>query len=187
MSSGPNATVWPHLISDEDISNLFEVNGEYGRFMASRFDALYLTPRESLFRDGGDKGIVLSSGLLAYNILMVAEENAKSVHWKDDASSGSAGDWDQFHMTDERMGSYIRSARIWSRLLLGSASGLIYGFESLDIVSNLTLIMFGRTTKNLSWLRRIAQLSVSLYLNVPLLQPWRGLIYDRITIFLQSE
>lgn len=41
----------------QDISSLYELDGEYGRFIASRFDSIYLTP------------II---GRLAYNILMAA-------------------------------------------------------------------------------------------------------------------
>lgn len=49
LSSEPNAGSWPLGLSAEDVSLLYEVNGEYGRYIASRFNTTCIVETTEFF------------------------------------------------------------------------------------------------------------------------------------------
>lgn len=82
LSSEPNGRNWPQGISSKQISSLYAINGEYGRFVFSRFDAIYLSRDASIFHVE-ESGVILESNRLAYTVLTTAGESFKTIHWDD--------------------------------------------------------------------------------------------------------
>lgn len=67
LSSDPNARGWPAGISSEDISSFHQVNREYGRPIATRFDTMG-TLGYTDSRLGKNNEIIIASNWVAYNV-----------------------------------------------------------------------------------------------------------------------
>lgn len=58
ISVNPNSKQWPSFIDEQDVATLYNVDGEYKRFICGRFDAINVSHTSNL-REKEDGAIII--------------------------------------------------------------------------------------------------------------------------------
>lgn len=89
-SSRPNAQDWTKFIDEGPVSAFYEVGGEFGKYMGTRFNAIYLSCPEHdgvdlvIWIETSERWIVLNSVDIAFKILARFGEHFKRISFGND-------------------------------------------------------------------------------------------------------